>query len=59
MEVQLQMKKTINHPLLGGNKVDLRKPLPTLKKVEGEKSGRELLNEVGKVYNKNNGKKSR
>jgi hypothetical protein len=51
------MKKVINHPMLGGDKVDLRKPLPVPKKVEGQKSGRELLDEVGKVYNKDNGKK--
>lgn len=49
-------KKTINHPNLGGDVVDLKKPLPVAKKVSNEKSGRELLNEVGKVYTKSNGK---
>jgi len=50
------MKKIINHPALGGDKVDLRKPLPVRKINKDEKSGRELLAEVGKVYNKSNGK---
>ena len=57
MAQQIPMKKVINHPLLGGDKVDLRKPLPVPKQVKGEKSGKELLAEVGKVYNKTNGKK--
>lgn len=52
-------KKTLNHPSLGGDVVDLRKPLPVAKQVKGKKSGKDLLAEVGKVYNKTNGKESR
>lgn len=42
--------------MLGGDRVDLRKPLPVPVVKKNEKSGRELLAEVGKVYNKSNGK---
>jgi len=44
------MKKIINHPALGGDKVDLRKPLPIAKPVQKKKelSGLELLNKACK-----------
>ena len=41
-------KKTINHPLLGGDKVDLRKPLPVPVAKKKEVTGIDLLNKACK-----------